>query len=429
MNPMAIGKRLAAMVIAGATALACGTVSFGDVPNDSGKDWPQFRGPTRDNISKETGLLQKWPQGGPPLAWKATGIGDGHSSVAISGGKIFTTGREGNAVYAFALNEADGKELWKTKFGGLGNNNEGQGGKGSRSTPTVDGDMVYVEGPVGEVYCLSAADGKEVWHTNLKSNYGGIVPMWGYSDSPVVEGDVVICVPGGKGGTVLGLDKKTGKEVWRTKGLSDPAHYVSPVIAEIGGVRQAIVMTAAHLAGISPKDGTVLWMTERKGATAVIPTPVVKDNYIFVTSGYGVGCNLFKVDAQDGKFSVSKVYANKNMTNHHGGVVLVDGNLYGYSDGKGWVCMDFMTGEIKWKEKEQLGKGTVSYADGRLYLREERQGTLALLDASPEGYKEEGRFDQPDRSGKPAWPHLVIANGKLYVRDMNTLLCYDIKAK
>jgi len=289
--------------------------------------------------------------------------------------------------------------------------------------------MVYVEGPVGEVYCLAAADGKEVWHTNLRTDYGGGVPQWGYSDSPVVEGDVVICVPGGRGGTVLGLDKRTGKEVWRSKGLSDGAHYVSPIVAEIGGVRQAIVMTAAHLAGISPKDGKVLWVTERKGATAVIPTPVVKDNYIFVTSGYGVGCDLFKVDAQGGKFSVSKVYANKNMVNHHGGVILLDGNLYGYSDGKGWVCMDMMTGDIKWKEKEALGKGTISYADGRFYLRDERKGTIVLIEADPTAFKEVGRFEQPDKSGKPYWPHLVIANGKLYVRDMDNLFCYDVKAK
>ena len=424
---MRLGKRLATVVLG--TVVAGGgliAVARADAPKG---DWPQFRGPARDNISKETGLLKSWPKEGPPLAWKGTGIGDGHSSVAVAGGKIFTTGLDGDGVYAFALNEADGKPAWKTKFGGLGNNQESQGGKGSRSTPTVDGDMVYVEGPVGEVYCLAAADGKEVWHTNLRTDYGGGVPQWGYSDSPVVEGDVVICVPGGRGGTVLGLDKRTGKEVWRSKGLSDGAHYVSPIVAEIGGVRQAIVMTAAHLAGISPKDGKVLWVTERKGATAVIPTPVVKDNYIFVTSGYGVGCDLFKVDAQGGKFSVSKVYANKNMVNHHGGVILLDGNLYGYSDGKGWVCMDMMTGDIKWKEKEALGKGTISYADGRFYLRDERKGTIVLIEADPTAFKEVGRFEQPDKSGKPYWPHLVIANGKLYVRDMDNLFCYDVKAK
>ena len=419
---MEIRKRVAAVVLAGVSVLG-GAVALADVA----KDWPQFRGSMRDNVSKETGLLKEWPKGGPALAWTGTGIGDGHSSVAVANGRIFTSGREGDAVYAFALNEADGKSLWKGKVGDLGDSNEQQGGRGSRSTPTVDGDLVYVEGPAGDVVCFNAADGKEVWRANL-TKFGGRVPGWGYSDSPLVEGDVLVCVPGGKT-AVVGLDKRTGKEVWRSKGLSGPAHYVSPVAADIDGVRQVVVSTDKTLAGLAPKDGTVLWQTARKGQTAVIPTPIVSGDLVYVTTGYGAGENLFKITKDGEKFSATQVYSGKNMVNHHGGVILLDGYVYGYSDGKGWVCQDLKTGAIKWKEKDALGKGSIAYADGRFYLRAEKGGAIALIEASPEGYKEVGRFTPPSLSKKPYWPHLVIANGKLYVRDMDNLFCYDVKAK
>jgi outer membrane protein assembly factor BamB len=420
---MNIRKRVTATVV-----LAAGMV-LGSARADVAKDWPQFRGPTRDNVSRETGLLKQWPKDGPPLAWKASGIGDGHSSIAVAGGKIFTSGREGDAVYAFALSEADGKPVWKAKVGGLGDSIESQGGKGPRSTPTVDGDLVVVEGPAGDVVALGAADGKELWRVSLTKDFGGRVPQWGYSDSPLVEGDHVICVPGGKGGAVVGLDKKTGKVAWRVKELTEPAHYVSSVAADIDGVRQVVVSTSSTLAGIAPADGKVLWSTHRKGRTAVIPTPIVHDDLVYVTTGYGEGDNLFRIKKEGDKFSVEPGYSTKNMVNHHGGVVLVDGCVYGYSDGKGWVCQDLKTGQIKWKEKEAFGKGTIAYADGRLYLRDERTGAIALIEASPAGYKEVGRFQPPSPSGKPYWPHLVIANGKLYVRDMDNLFCYDVKAK
>ena len=421
---MEIRKRVAAVVLAGVTVFG-GAVALADVA----KDWPQFRGSMRDNVSKETGLLKTWPKGGPALAWTGTGIGDGHSSVAVANGRIFTSGRVGDAVYAFALNEADGKPLWKGKVGELGDSNEQQGGKGPRSTPTVDGDLVYAEGPAGDLVCFNAADGKEVWRTNL-TNFGGRAPHWGYSDSPLVEGDVLICVPGGKTAAV-GLDKRTGKEVWRSKGLSGPAHYVSSVAADIDGVRQVVVSTDKTLAGLAPKDGTVLWQTPRKGQTAVIPTPIVSGDLVYVTTGYGEGENLFKITKDGEKFSATQVYSSKNMVNHHGGVILLDGYVYGYSDGKGWVCQDLKTGAIKWKEKDALGKGSIAYADGRFYLRAEKTGggTIALIEASPAGYKEVGRFTQPKVSDKQLWPHPVIANGKLYIRDMDNLFCYDVKAK
>jgi outer membrane protein assembly factor BamB len=426
-------KQLAALFLSAISASAV----FADVPKDS-KDWPQFRGPARDNISKETGLLKEWPKEGPPLAWTAKGIGDGHASVAVTGGKIYTTGSDGSAVMAYALNESDGKEAWHAKIGGLGNNRDDQGGKGSRSTPTVDGDMVYVEGPVGDVVALSAADGKEAWRVNLARDFGGGVPQWGYSDSPLVDGDNLLCIPGGSRGTVVALNKKTGKQVWRTADFDDPAHYTSLVAADIGGVHQAVILTPESVAAIDAKTGNVLWKVERRGEVAVCPSPIVHDNYVYVTSGYGVGCDLFKIISEGGKFSVEPVYTHKKipfMENHHGGVIYLDGYIYGFSDSKKkdvkskWICQDFMTGQVKWAAKESVGKGTISYADGHFYIRDEGKGTIALIEASPTAYKEISHFTPPDLSHKPYWPHMVITNGKLYVRDMDTLLCYDIKAK
>ncbi len=420
-------KQLAALFLAAIAGSPC----FADVPKDA--TWPQFRGPARDNISKEIGLLKEWPKEGPPLAWKAKGIGDAHASVSIADGRIFTSGADDNGeIAAFALSEKDGKPIWKAKVGGLGGNGDDQGGKGSRSTPTVDGDMVYVLGPVGDVVALGAADGKPAWHVNLKKDFGGGMPYWGYSDSLLIEGDNVLCIPGGKQGTVLALNKKTGKQAWRTTDFKDDAHYTSLIPAEIGGVHQDVILTPSNVAGIDPKDGKVLWKVERKGQTAVCPSPVVHDNYVYVTSGYSVGCDLFKINNDGGKFSVEPIYThktNRNMVNHHGGVIYLDGCIYGYHDRKGWVCQDFMTGETKWADKKSVGKGTISYADGHFYIRDEGSGAIALIEATPTAYKEISHFTPPDLSHKPYWPHMVIANGKLYVRDMDTLLCYDIKAK
>jgi outer membrane protein assembly factor BamB len=424
---MTLKARLASFVLSAASALA--VPAFADVP---AKDWPEFHGgPTRDNISRETGLLQEWPKDGPKLARTATGAGDGHASVAVAGGKVFTSGKIGGKVTAVAFDEATGKQVWAKPIGGGVDNIEPQGGKGSRVTPTVDGDTVYYNAPAGEIVALKAADGAQIWQTSLKQ-FGGEVPAWGFSDALLIDGDHLITIPGGPKkdgkGTVLALNKKTGEKVWQSTGLTVPAHYASPVLATIGGVRQYVVLTEKVVAGIDPKDGAVLWQAPFAGRVAVCTAPVVFNNHVFITAAYGVGCDLIKVTKEGDAFKTTKVYSNKNMVNHHGGVILLDGNLYGYSDGKGWVCMDFMTGKIKWAEKESdVKKGTVSYADGRLYLRDEKTGTIALIEASPTGYKELGHFDPPSKSNKPYWPHLVIANGKLYVRDMDNVFCYDIK--
>ena len=403
---------------------------------ESTKDWPQFNGPHRDNISHETGLLKEWPKEGPPIAWKIAGIGEGYPSLSVSNGRIFTAGDEGDSSYVFALNEADGKPLWKSKLGASGG---GQGYSGPRATPTVDGDLVYMIGQFGDLACYQSADGKEIWRTNVNKDLGGkMMSGWGNSESVVIEADKLLCTPGGSGGTLAALDKKTGKAVWRSTDFTDSAAYMAPVVAEIDGVRQAVLLTAKSVAGVAVADGKLLWRHDRPGSTAVIPTPVIKDRFVYVTSGYGAGCDLFKITSNDGHFNVEKLYSNKGMINHHGGVILLGDSIYGFTDAadkahredRGWICQDLMTGDVKWLDKSILGKGSISYADERFYLRDEgKPGTIVLMEAAPDHHAEKGRFDQPQRSNKSAWPHLVIANGHLFVRDQNSLLAYDVKAK
>lgn len=393
-------------------------------------DWPQWLGPNRDGISTETGLLKSWPVGGPPLTWKATGLGVGYSGVSVVGNRIYTMGDLDGASTLLALDVADGKIVWKAKVGKPGGNS-GNGYPGPRCTPTVDGDQVVTLGQFGELVCVEAATGKERWRKNLETDFGGkMMSGWNYSESPLVDGDQVISTPGGAQGTLVALNKKTGAVLWQSKDWTDKAAYSSVIVEEIGGVRQYLQLTDASVAGVAATDGKLLWRAPRPGRTAVIPTPIYADNSVYVTSGYGVGCNLFKITAADGKFSAEQVYENKVMVNHHGGVIKLGEDVYGYSDGKGWTCQNFKTGEAVWQEKEKLGKGAIAYADGMFYLRDERgKGTVVLIEATPKGWNEKGRFDQPDRSDKNSWPHPVTANGRLYLRDQDILLTYDVKQK
>ena len=392
-------------------------------------DWPQFRGPNRDDVSPEHGLLQQWPAGGPRLVWKATGLGAGYATVSVVGDKIYSSGDNSGASRVFALKATDGKQVWASKLGKPGA--PGWGGfAGPRATPTVDGDLVFAVDQWGEMVCVQAADGKEQWRKDYTKDFGAKLPEWGFSESPLVDGDKVVVTPGGDQGAIVALNKKTGAVVWRTKDFTDPAQYASLMAVEIGGVRQYIQLTMASVVGVRASDGKVLWRAARRGETAVIPSPICDGGYVYVASGYGIGCNLFKITSRDNKFSAEQVYANHVMANHHGGVVKVGDYVYGYSDSKGWTCQDFKTGEAKWQEKQKFGKGSLVYADGHLYLREEEKaGTVALIEASPEGFKEHGRFDQPQRSSQNSWPHPVIANGRLYLRDQDLLLCYDVSGK
>jgi outer membrane protein assembly factor BamB len=390
-------------------------------------DWPQFRGPNRDGASTETGLLQELPPDGPPLVWKATGLGIGYSTVSVVGPRIYTIGEDSEFSSVIALNATDGKKLWSVKLGKAGAPGM-PAFEGPRATPTVEGDLLVAVGQWGEVACLETAQGKELWRKNYAQDFGGKRPQWGFSESPLIDGDKVVVTPGGMEGSVVALNKKTGAIIWRSKGFTDPPHYSSLIVAEIGGLRQYIQLTAESVVGVAAADGKLLWRAPRKGRTAVIPTPIYSGGYVYVSSGYGIGCNLFKVTAAGGQFRAEEVYANKVLGNKHGGVIKVGDFVYGHADDKGWTCQDFKTGTARWQENK-LGKGSLIYAAGRFYLRAEDKGTVVLIEASPEGYKEHGRFQQPDRSDRKAWPYPVIAHGRLYLRDMDILICYDVKVK
>jgi len=406
-----------------------GIIAISLVSPASAEDWPQWRGIHRDGKSPETGLLKTWPEGGPKLVWTASELGGGYTTPSVADGRIYGMGYRGEKEVVWALDAETGKELWSTPTAPA--NVKVGYPEGPRCTPTVDGDRLYTLGAGGNLISLDRKTGKVLWQKELVEDFGGkMMSGWGFSESPLIDGDSLVCTPGGSQGTMLALNKLTGEKLWQSTAITDNAAYTSIVIATLADVRQYVQLTDAHVFGVLPKSGEVLWKAPRKGRTAVIPTPVVSDDIVYVTSGYGVGSDAFKVTSADSKFSAKELYSNKVMKNHHGGVVLVGGYLYGYSDASGWICQNFKTGEAVWEEKSKLGKGSITYADGHLYCRfEAEEGTLALLEASPEGYRELGRFDQPMRSKKNSWPHPVIANGRLYLRDQDILLCYDIKAQ
>ncbi len=409
--------------LAGTALLLCLTSTALAAPGD----WPQFRGPNRDGASTETGLLQELPPGGPPLVWKATGLGDGYSTVSVVGNCIYTCGENKEFSSVVALNAADGKKVWSTRLGKAGAPGM-PAFDGPRATPTVEGDLLVAVGQWGDLVCLDTAQGRELWCKDYIKDFGGKRPQWGYAESPLIDGDRVVFTPGGMEGSIVALNKRTGALLWRSQGFTDPPHYSSLIVAQIGRARQYIQLTAESVVGVAAADGKVLWRAPRKGRTAVIPTPICSDGYVYVSSAYGAGCNLFRIAAAGGKFTAEEVYANKVLGNKHGGVIKVGDFVYGHADDMGWTCQDFKTGAARW-QYNQLGKGSLIYADGRLYLRAEDKGTMVLIEASPAGYKEHGRFEQPNRSNKKAWPYPVISHGKLFLRDADTLLCYDVKAK
>jgi outer membrane protein assembly factor BamB len=394
-------------------------------------DWPQWRGPDRNDISRETGLLKTWPSGGPRLLWTFREAGAGYSGPAVVGDRLYCMGAEGKTESLYALDLKTQKKVWSAEVGPLFKEGHGDGPRG---TPTVDGDLVFGIGGQGTLLCVKAATGEKVWSKNLKTDLGGaMMSGWGYTESPLVDGDKVVCTPGGSKGALAALNKKTGELIWQSREFTDKAAYSSVTVIDPNGVRQYCQITGESVVGVAPDDGKLLWKHPRRGQTAVIPTPVYADNLVFVTSGYGIGCNLIKLVPDGGKFKAEEVYANKNMVNHHGGVVLLGDYLYGYSDGKGWICQNFKTGEIVWAEKNKLDKGSLTYADDHLYCLGERAGDIVLVKATPDGWKEDGRFKIPEdskirtNSGR-VWTHPVVANGKLYLRDQDLIFCYDIKS-
>jgi outer membrane protein assembly factor BamB len=389
--------------------------------------WPQFRGPTRDLISPDKGLLEKWPAEGPPLLWKADGLGRGYSSVSISDGLIFTQGHFGEDEKVIALREDDGREKWAVVVAPAKTVEL----PGSRSIPTVDGDFLFVQSVGGTLTCLEKRTGKIVWQRNFKKEFNGVRGGYGYSESPLVDGNLVLCTPGGSDATLAAFDKKSGKIVWKS-GVphfnhpdANTAGYASVIVADPGGVRQYIQFLKGGLVGIRASDGAYLWYEDSSAnRNANISTPVYHDGYVFGASSYGAGGALVRLESKADKTSAQLVYHTMQMKSHHGGFLLWDGYLYG-TDEAILTCLNFLTGEVMWEERS-VGKGSVVFADGHIYLRSEG-GPLALFEATPEGYRETGRFDQPHRSDTQAWSYPVVTGGRLYLRDQDILLCFDVR--
>ena len=418
--------------------LLCLAASLVLTASATAADWPQWRGPDRNEVSLETGIRTDYSSGAPKLLWTYEKAGNAYSGPAVVGTSLYCLGGADGKDFAFALDTETGKEKWRKDLGGQFKN---AWGDGPRGTPTVDGERMFVIRGDGDLLCLETRTGQIVWQKNMKKDMGGnLMSGWGYSESPLVDGEKLIVTPGGSRGALAALDKKSGKEIWRSTEWKYDAAYSSAVATEIDGVRMYIQQTAAGkdgpvgVVGVDAATGKKLWSAERPGRTAVIPSPIVHENFVYTTAGYGSGCQLLKIVKSGDGFTAEEVYANKNMTNHHGGVVLVNGYVYGFSDGKGWVCQDFKTGAIKWEEKGKgrPGKGSVTCAAGHLFCFDERSGNLHVVLASPDGYKETGVIKLPKqtsiRSNRGAiWTHPVIANGKLYLRDQDLLFCFDVK--
>ncbi len=451
-------------------------------------DWSQWQGPNRNAISPETGLLQEWPTGGPPLAWRIDGLGGGDSAPAVVDGKLFgMSNRDGKEV-VWALSEADGKEIWVASLGGAVEQRMPQSQEGPGGTPTVDGDRLYVIGMGGKLVCLREKDGEILWEKRLVEDFGGVVPRWSFRESALVDGDKVICTPGASDAMLVALNKRTGETIWKTKmpgsgeqstgGGSSPvekpsrstsnraeqteqpdsanrggsfggrrrrgfgggrggftrsgAAYSSVIAIDFDGERQYVQLTANSLIGVDATDGKLLWQYDAPASSVGIncSTPIYQDGLLFAASADGTGGGAAKlVKGSNGKINAEEVYFSRSMQNHHGGMIVVDGALYGANGGNegGFLtCMEFQTGKILWRDRN-APKGSLLLADGRLYLRAE-DGEMILIEPSRDELKIRGRFEQPDRSNSPAWAHPIIANGKLYIRDQGLLLCYDLKS-
>lgn len=411
-------------------------------PGAGGASWPQFRGPNRDGLSSETGLLDKWPEGGPKLLWTAKGAGGGYSSVAIVGGRFYTMGAIGDDEFVFAYDLANGKQVWKQRNGARYDNDRGYGPRG---TPTVEGDVLYALGANGNLSCRHLKNGEPVWQRDVLKEFGGSNISWGLSESVLVHGNKVICMPGGPDASIVAVNKKDGSTIWQSKGLSHRAGYSSAVPFGVGDVEGIAHFTHQALVGLDAKTGKTLWEFPRvANGTANAANPVVHGKHVFGTSNYGQGCGLVELSSDDkGGVAMKEVYFNKKMQNHHGGVVLVDGTIYGSTGNSGrglkLVALDLLTGKELWNHKS-VGKASLVYADGHLYCLS-INGVMGLVEVNSKKYVEKSRFVFKDYNGKfktggiqpndekPTWTHPVIAGKKLFLRDQDRIFCYDIAAR
>lgn len=406
-----------------------------------GADWPQFRGPTRDGISPEKGLLKTWPQGGPQLLWTFEDAGTGYTSPAVVGGKVYLMGARKDVEYLIALDDK-GKETWATPIGPMYDFKGNQWSAGPNGTPSVHGDTIVALGSQGILLCTDLK-GKQLWIKNLQTEMGAEVdavaapvksPAWGFSWSPLLDGDQVIITPGGPKGLVAALDKKTGNVLWQSKEVKDPATYTSPVLAELGGIKQVVTMVQTGAVGVSAKDGEVLWEFRRARYPDILASsPIIKGNQVYLTAGWNGGADLLEITPDGKKGKVKSVYAGKEIGNKQGGVVLVDGFLYGYHEERSWMCQEWADPTvIKWDQKRSLGSGSVIAADGNLYCLGDAKGEVVLLAASPEKYTVKSKFPLPKAStlrkvSSKVWTYPALSDGLLYLRDQDLVFCYKVK--
>lgn len=384
----------------------------------AGANWPQWRGPNRDGVSKETGLLKQWPADGPPLVWKAAGAGRGYSSFSVANGRLYTMGLRGDREFVVAFDLANGKEAWATPHGGAFRNDRGDGPRG---TPTIDGDRLYALGGNGDLSVMDARTGKIVWTKNVLREFGGSNITWGISESPLVLGNKVLVNAGGRNASIVALNKETGAVIWKSQ--SDEAGYSSAIPLQINGGTQVIFFTAKRALGLDANDGRLLWEYGRpSNDVANVATPIARGNRVFISSDYGTGGGVVEIKP-DG--AAQEIYFTKDMRNHHSSSVLVGDYLYGFS-AQILTAMKFDTGEIAWRDRS-VGKGSLVYADGHLYCFSEK-GVVGLVEATPAGYREKGRFRIPQDSLE-TWSHPVVVGGRLYLRDQDTIYAFDVKQK
>jgi outer membrane protein assembly factor BamB len=386
-------------------------------------DWFQWRGPERNGISREVGLAREWPANGPPRVWTASGLGAGYGTVSVASGRLFVQSLRSGRSMVHALNVADGKFIWSKNLGPGATNDRGSGPRG---TPTVDGDRLYVLTEAGDLVCLLTADATVIWQRNILRDFRGNNINWLISESPLVDGDRVVVTPGGPKAGMVALDKMTGKTIWTAEGLSDEAGYSSPVVVEVQGIRAYTTIMSSAAVGVRATDGRLLWRyATPANYTANITTPLVNGSQVFYSSAYGTGGGLVTLRPMQGEIRAEEVYFTRDMQNHHGGVVLVDGVLYGFSNAI-LTALDFSSGRTLWRHRS-VGKGAVTYADGRLYVLSE-DNVVGLAEVTASGYREVGRFEIADQ-GLPSWAHPVVSGQRLYLRNQNILSAYDIRAR
>lgn len=399
-------------------------------------DWPQWLGPTRDSVSKETGLLDRWPKEGPQLLWRVTGLGDGYGAPAVAGGRIYLISNEGmESENLRAMSVDDGKTLWTVRLGKVGNPDQAPSYPASRSTPTVEGDLVYAFSSDGDLACVESATGKVRWKIATRQAYAGEPGKWAYAESPLIDGDTLVVSPGGTQATLLAVNKKTGKLIWKSAiPGGEAAGYSSAIIVNGGGRRQYVQFLSKGVVGVDAKSGEMLWrydMTSKGPAN--IPTPLGSGDYVYSTARSMTAGGLVHLQPKPGGgVNAEQVYFERGLPSAIGGAVKVGDILYG-TTGEGLVAADFLTGKVRWTNPS-VGAGSVLYAEGNLYVYGE-DGDVALVEATPQEYREKGRFTPPDHPAHPrgarekSWAYPVVANGRLYLRDLGVMWCYDVRKR